>query len=37
MTITFQDADQLVTVVTAMKENGDQRIDFSQFFQIDTL
>ena len=37
MTITFQDVDQLVTVVTAMKENGDQRIDFSQFFQIDTL
>ena len=37
MTITFNDADQLVTVVTAMKENGDNRIDFSQFFEIVNL
>lgn len=37
MTITFDDVDKLVTVVTAMKENSNSRIDFSKFFEIVNL
>lgn len=37
MLITFNDSSNLVTVVTALKEDGNNRIDYSQFFQIVNL